>query len=307
MKKSRQNYDRNAARQQAEERAAQAAAELVALFQNPAALAGHLQEIAVRRISGAALVPQATWSWMNQILAAVAGTRDGRTFEAWRAVGRQVRRGSKAFYILEPVKVRKAVQEDDGSTRTAYITVGFRPSPRFRVEDTDVFDEALWQAASAREGQDATPATMPPLYEVAEALGLKVSWSAQASDAWGWFSPGRQEIRLFTQHPAVFFHELAHAADHKLHGLKGGQDPVQETVAEAAAAALCRIHGINHVPDARSYIAGYTGDPIKAVARCLARIEKVLALILGLAAEGAAAPGSSPAGDSAPAARTEAA
>jgi len=54
----------------------------------------------------------------------------------------------------------------------------------------------------------------------------------------------RKEIALATPEEKTFFHELAHAGHDKiLKGLKKGQDPFQEIVAELSAQALCHLVG----------------------------------------------------------------
>jgi N-terminal domain of anti-restriction factor ArdC len=73
----------------------------------PAALA----QIFVRRQGD---LPIARWSWSNQLLSALAGHFDARGFRQWKAVGRSVKKGERAFHILGP-KVRK-IQDDDPDT-----------------------------------------------------------------------------------------------------------------------------------------------------------------------------------------------
>ncbi len=46
----------------------------------------------------------ARWSWLNQFLVALHGFSDARTYKGWQEVGRQVKKGEKAFYILEPAQ-----------------------------------------------------------------------------------------------------------------------------------------------------------------------------------------------------------
>ena len=56
--------------------------------------------------------------------------------------------------------------------------------------------------------------------------------------------PIRKEIALATSEEKTFFHELSHAAHEKIKsGLKSGQDPFQEIVAELSAQALCHLVG----------------------------------------------------------------
>ena len=55
----------------------------------------------------------------------------------------------------------------------------------------------------------------------------------------GYFAPDRKEIAIATSQECTFFHELAHASHYIIKGgLKSGQDPLQEIVAELSAQAL---------------------------------------------------------------------
>src|SRR5690606_22473309 len=84
--------------------------------------------------------PCEKWSIGNLLLMYLAGTSDGRTYAAWKRVGRNVKRGAKAFYILEPRLITKVKTDPDtgepvlheGKPVTYPVLAGFRPSPRFR-------------------------------------------------------------------------------------------------------------------------------------------------------------------------------
>jgi hypothetical protein len=93
---------------------------------------------------------------------------------------------------------------------------------------------------------------------------------------------------LATHEECVFFHELAHAAHHKVKGsLTNGQDPIQEIVAELSAQALCNMVGkqvINTLGNSYRYIERYAKkleiSPYSACLRVMSDTEKVLNLIL---------------------------
>jgi hypothetical protein len=96
-------------------------------------------------------------------------------------------------------------------------------------------------------------------------------------------APGRRSITLMSHDARVFFHELAHAADHRASGLEGPPE-LQEIVAETVATTLGVMYGLeDQTPISRRYIEKYApGDQqaAKAVLGALARIEKCLDLIL---------------------------
>lgn len=155
---------------------------------------------------------------------------------------------------------------------------GFGIKPVFRYEDTD--GEPL-------EYEQIDMGELP-LIQKAEQWGLNVKAIPGAFRYYGYYSSGRNEIALATKEESVFFHELAHAAHEKVKGkLKGGQDPLQEIVAELSAQALCRIVGKqpnDTLGNSYRYIEGYAEKmkikPYNACMKVLGETEKVLSLIL---------------------------
>ena len=76
--------------------------------------------------------PMVNWSLGNQLLAIIAGTSDARGYRQWQEVGRHVRKGSKALYILAP-STRKIREQDADDGRGARADRGRRLRRRPRV------------------------------------------------------------------------------------------------------------------------------------------------------------------------------
>jgi len=226
-------------------------------------------------------IPMASWSLRNRVIAMINGTGDARTFRAWQSVGRNVQKGKRAFYILGPLMVKDRKGGVDKNGKPKMIVVGFRAIPEFRYEDTE-----------------GDPVNYPkhelpthPLSEVAEAWGIDIKTAGFAGHAYGW-TDGKGNITLCTPNERTFFHELGHCADARTHKLKGGQDAVQEIVAELVAATLARLVGREMPNDGRSkeYIQGYArklypnksdADAMReACAKVLARTCKAVEAIL---------------------------
>ena len=222
--------------------------------------------LAVVTIPLEANIPSAKWSVSNRILQFLADTSDARGFRQWQGADRKVKKGAKAFHILGP-KARKITETDESGKETEkHIVMGFFAIPVFRAEDTD------------GEPLPYEPTSPPPLADVAEAFGLSVSYQTFAHGYYGYYQGGSKKIVLATHMAQVFFHELAHAAHHRVEGqLQGGQVPSQEIIAELTAATLAQLY----TPEANlgfsyEYVKRYAEKSKKTIERaCLAVINTV--------------------------------
>ncbi len=236
---------------------------------------GDIPEAIAMATYPAANVPSSKWSFLNRTLMFLSGTGDARGFRQWQEVRRKVRKGAKAIYILVPC-FRKVTDEETGEE--ALVLRGFKPSPVFMVEDTEgeKLDYELLKVPDV------------PLLDRARQWGLSVKAISDNYRYNGYYSPRRKEIALASPEEKVFFHELSHAAhDRLMGGIKNGQDPFQEIVAELSAQALCRLVGKE--PDrslgySYRYIERYAEEmhvtPHTACLKVLSDTEKVLNLIL---------------------------
>jgi hypothetical protein len=268
------------------ERADAALAEILEMFESgalPAAIA-RTRIVRDRRDR-----PMSAWSLGNQLLALLAGTEDARGYRQWQEAGRHVK-GAKAFAILGPRTAKRTEVDENGQERERVILTGFVAIPVFRLDDTEGVE--LDYAAI-----DYSPPEPPPLFEVAERLGVPVSHSPSSDGAYGLFAStgeGGGRIVLGSHDVAVFLHELAHAAHRAVltargASLCGGQAADQEIVAEVVSATLCVLYGLEEsLGTQHRYIehCAEGGTPARAVVRLLAEVQAVLDLILG---EGAAA------------------
>jgi hypothetical protein len=220
-------------------------------------------------------IPSARWSLLNRTLMFLAGTADARGYKQWRQVNRQVVKGAKALHILVPY-IRKVADDSTGEEKESLV--GFMARAVFRIEDT---------AGEPLEYQSIELPTLP-FMERAEEWGLSVKAIPGNYRYHGYYRPDRKEIALATPEEKTFFHELAHYAHGRVKGgLRGGQDPLQEIVAELSAQALHQIAGKrdrdlmgNSFQYIRRYAEKLQMTPHKACLRVMADTEKVLNLIL---------------------------
>ena len=222
--------------------------------------------------------PSDKWSLGNRLIMTMEGTYDARGYRQWQKVGRHVKKGTKAIYILAP-RLGKAVEKDEetGKETTKTFVAGFMGIPVFRYEDTD--------GAELKTVKNA-PRALPPLADVAKRWGINVRFDATRHGEYGSYSKADGEIRLCTDDVSTFFHELAHAAHSRIEGLKPGQDPTQEIVAQLASCTLARTYGFDIDGYTYGYISHYAsgGDPEtvgKACYRVIGTVEKIIDLILG--------------------------
>ena len=219
-------------------------------------------------------------SGTNRLLMYMAHTSDARTYLQWKAVGRYVRKGAKALYLIRPIKVKvKGEADEDGDEGNITIR-GFAAFPAFAIENTD--------------GEPIVQETIepPPLLEVAEAWNIPVQYLPYEGTARGSYAHGTGErITLRVAHPRTFLHELGHAAHARLltsrgEELKGGQDPQQEAVAELTSAILGTWEGVPTAGNAYQYLTSYAEKDAAHLA--LQVMEDAIAcadLILATAAE----------------------
>jgi hypothetical protein len=233
---------------------------------------GEIGEVVRRTVIPAADVPCSKWSLCNRVIVSLAGTDDARGYRQWQEVGRHVKKGAKALYILVPWIVKKKDdEEDDEGTK---VLRGFLGKAVFRYEDTE---------GEPIERSEVDPPTYPPLYEVAERLGLKVKYQGHQGDAFGYFAPGRKQIVLETHDQKTFWHELGHAAHERVKGqLKGGQDPKEEAVAELTATVIAGLYGSDWSGNCWRYLEEYSQNPLGLCLSVLSEVEQVLAEIFDL-------------------------
>lgn len=264
------------------DRVAEATEELVRLFESgnlPAAIAPLVWT------AGRTDRPSDAWSLGNRLIMLLVGhTEDARGYRQWEAVGRHVKKGSRAIHILGPLTRTVTVRDEQTGEETKKTVVyGFKAIPVFRVEDTE------GDPLPAPDPTAAPFAIRPlPLEAVARAWGYTIEYGPSTHGEYG-YHVGRC-IHLSTDDPVTFWHELGHAADARHHELRGGQHPDQEIVAETVAALLARAHGepTGKLTFSRSYIDGYAQAAHKTLATAvmglLTRIDAAMADILKTAA-----------------------
>ncbi len=245
-----------------------------------------LAPIFIRRTDN---IPCRAWSWSNQLITAICGYDDARTYRDWQAAGRQVRKGEKSFHILEPCKKRITDRNTEtGEDQARMILYGFKAAAPFEHEQTHFVDETTPPQHSDRDLSADRFREPLPLDDVALAWGFAVqSYNGRAGSFLGKYRRG-ESIAIGVENLSTWTHELIHAADDRLGALtERGQHWRSETVAELGGAVLLSCIGQDHDADLGGcwdYIQHYADangkPPIDAAMIVLNRLCRAVALVL---------------------------
>jgi len=204
-------------------------------------------------------VPCMKWSMGNRFLVFINGTSDARGYKQWAKVGRHVKKGSKAMYILAPI-VKQATKQvknrETGEMEEKEVTLTwFKTVPVFRLEDTE--GKELDYQKRERELKEIVVLPTLPLYEVSESMGIEVTVELSTGYA-GYFQPGKNKIAMCTDDEQTFLHELSHAIDCKLGNYDKKDYDMGEIVAEYSACFLASYLGKRaNLKGTRAYVKGY--------------------------------------------------
>ena len=207
-------------------------------------------------------------------------------FATWKALGRAVRKGERAIWILAPMTGRRT-RSADGDERGPIL--GFRPVAVFDVAQTD--GEPLPEVCRTLAGDDPG-ALFGRLTDRASHLGYTVDVTELPGTTNGDCSFVRRRIRVEgrndpAQQVKTLAHELAHALLHE-----GAADrPLAELEAESTAFVVCHALGLDTSGYTFGYVSCWAGGGPEAVARIKssgARIQRTASAILDAIEEEAA-------------------
>lgn len=214
-------------------------------------------------------------------------------YKRWKALGRQVLKGSRAIKILAPV-TRQVTDEDTGEQ--VRRVVGFRDANVFDVSSTVAMDGASTVAMDGADGP-ALPTVgeltgdedgARSLYELLAGIcadeGLPIIEKDLEDGDYGSYDKEAKYIVLSLRiseldRASTLCHELVH---HLLHPLRDGDEhshATRETEAEGAAFAICDAYGIDTSRFSFPYIVSHAGNP-EVLTAALDRIQKVVHRVL---------------------------
>lgn len=208
-------------------------------------------------------------------------------FNAWKAMGRSVRKGEKGIAILAPMR-RTAEDEKTGEKRS-WIG-GFKVEHVFDVSQTD--GEPLPAHPASLLDGDGDAALMGALVAQATGAGFTVELADECDGgANGWTNFGTRTVRVDGRLPEAqrvktMAHELAHVlmhdpADPDLPSSRG----LIEVEAESVAFIVLHAMGYDAGDYSFGYVAGWAGSDVKAIQKVASRAQRTATRIIAAITE----------------------
>jgi len=184
------------------------------------------------------------YSFYNQMILMFHRCSQVAGYKRWQELGRSVKKGSKAVWILAPAYYKKKVtvkneegQEEEEEVRKLY----FRSVPVFDISDTE--GEEIERGLTTR-----SRVSFPEAKEAAEKLGLSVTLKPLEIIRGGYIKEKAITLNSNlndTEHVGTLIHELSHWLLNHTNN-KNGELPeeVEEQQAETATYLACRILGV---------------------------------------------------------------
>ena len=253
---------------------------------------------------------QHPYSWNNTFLIQFEGWLRNftpsyvRGAKQWNAVGRTVKKGQKAIWILAPrfgyscaengcdgskpvwnKNLKRMVCNKSINHRTEKQLFGFMGVPVFDISQTEGDDISFVTLKEKCEG--ATQQLWDELVVMAEVKGFTVE-IGNAKGADGFCDPNKKQIVIdknssFGYQVKTLVHEMAHMLLHNDLDEYRTNRARFETEAEGVAWIVCQALGVHSEGDKYSfgYIKNWGGDDAKALVKSsLARIQKTATQIL---------------------------
>ena len=227
-----------------------------------------------------------SYSLLNRLLVAFAGSHDVRGMKTWNNLGAKIKAGSRAVKILAPlVKVKTVTDTDTGEEIKRKFIYGFRWVNVYRYEDLENPPDLMVH--------DYTPKEIVPFESVCRKMGLDVRYRP-LTGCYGYYSPGQRVIVLGVNEGngavITITHELCHHAQELL-GMSGTRShDVLEASAELSAQVLCQIYGFTGTEkQSADYVKAFLhvqdGEPkeaLRKIGEILADVQAIVDKIISV-------------------------
>lgn len=179
-------------------------------------------------------------------------------FNAWKKLGRNVKKGEKGIQILAPMRIKATRFNEDIEEEE---TVEFN---RYRV--TYVFDVSQTEGEAIPNMREFVKTVQgeTELYDMVKNISpFPVTELADCGGADGYYNLKTKEIRISSQNPTshrllTLIHEIAHGL---LHGDRktSPKKAIREVEAESVGFIVCHALGIDTSVNSLGYLASYGG------------------------------------------------
>jgi antirestriction protein ArdC len=199
-------------------------------------------------------------------------------FNAWKKLGRFVRKGEKAIWILAPMVYK---QTDEKTEEKQKVIRGFKWVPVFDITSTD--GEDLPAVCHKLSGDDPA-GIFASLIEFATSIGFTVEDAELPGSVNGDCTHELHRIRVeISNSPAQRMKTLAHEIGHALLHEQFDNRALAELEAESTAYVICQALGLDTSDYSFGYVAGWAGGGEQAIAGIkgsCGRIQKAAASVL---------------------------
>ena len=223
------------------------------------------------------------YSLGNQILALFQAAERGLTlgpiasYNKWRELGRQVRRGEKAIMLCMPVTLKRKVTESGPDGHDVETEVPFKYF---------VF-KRNWFMLSQTDGESYTPPAIPAWdrARALEELGVEeIPFTMMNGNTQGYAKGSQIAINPVAAMPAkTTFHELAHVilghTTEAVHDSETTPRSLREAEAECVSLLCLESLGLPCAEYCRGYVQSWIGQnpiPEKSAQRIFAAADKIL-------------------------------
>lgn len=199
------------------------------------------------------------YSLFNQFLLMFAGASQVAGFRKWQELGRNVKKGEKAIWILAPYFKRVAAKgQEDKEEETEKVISGFFSVPVFDIAQTEGKE-------IDRNMTTYSPVSLTNLKAFAKCQGFSVKLQPLEISMGGFINKTNIVLNSNlgkTEHSGTIIHELAHGL---LEHQKNGNIPreVKEQQAEVATYLVCKSLGIERKSEFYLKAWGLSEDIVK--------------------------------------------
>lgn len=221
------------------------------------------------------------YSLGNRILAATQLATRGlplapiASFGKWKALGRSVKKGEKAIFLIMPLTISRKPEDDEpASTETAPEdrTESVKGTANGKKSGFTIFVlKPHWFSLDQTEGEKYEPKVDLPEWDKAKALSrlgvVEERFELMDGNTQGYAIPGEKRVAinpLAAMPWKTLFHEIAHCLLHSKEAqmADGALMPrdIKEAEAEAVAYLCCATLGLPGLDESRGYIQDWLGS-----------------------------------------------